>query len=172
MLRIGRGIWRGQVLRPDLNGVRPTSSRVREALLNIISDKLPGATVWDLFSGSGAFGISCLSCGADKVVFVDKSSVNLIKIKKFLNEKNVSDKYVILKAILPGCLARIKVKPDIVFLDPPYAEKDIYSWVERENWKNLLNPGGLVIVESGGGVFDEPWRVRKYGDTCISILEV
>ncbi len=61
---------------------------------------------------------------------------------------------------------------NVIFLDPPYADSDIYSWIKRENWKSLLNPGGLVIVESGGELFDEPWKVRKYGDTTISILEV
>ncbi len=172
MLRIGRGIWRGQVLRPDLKGVRPTPSRVREALLNIIYAKLPGAVVWDLFSGSGAFGISCASCGAEKVCFVDKSNLNLRKIHHFFYERNVSEKCFVLKGSIPACLNRIATKPDIIFLDPPYADSDIYSWIKRENWKSLLNSGGLVIVESGGEVFDEPWKVRKYGDTTISILEV
>ena len=172
MLRIGRSIWRGQVLRPDLKGVRPTPSRVREALLNIINAKLPGAVVWDLFSGSGAFGISCVSCGAEKVCFVDKSILNLRKIHNFFDERNVSEKCSVLKGSLPACLNRIGTKPDIVFLDPPYVEKEIYLWIKRENWKNLLNSDGLVIVESGGEVFDEPWKVRKYGDTTISILEV
>ena len=84
MLRIGRGIWRGRILRPDLKGVRPTPSRVREALMSILASRMKDAVAWDLFSGSGAFGIECLSCGAAEAVFLDRSPANLMLITKFL----------------------------------------------------------------------------------------
>ncbi len=172
MLRIGRGAWRGQVLRPDLKGVRPTPSIVREALINILADRLEGAVVWDLFSGSGAFGIECVSNGADKAVFVDSSPVNLIKIKSFFQQHNAEDKCLTVKAKLPKQISRIHPPVDIIFLDPPYKESDIYSWIQSFDWQLLLNPGGMVIVESGGFVFDSQWQHRKYGDTHIHIWEV
>lgn len=172
MLRIGRGIWRGRILRPDLKGVRPTPSRVREALMNILADRLHGAVVWDLFSGSGAFGIECVSCGADKAVFIDSSAVNLNRIRRFFNERNAEDKCTTVKGKLPGDFTKLIPPVDIVFLDPPYSETDIYSWIQKCRWNSLVRDGGVVITESGGAVFDSRWQCRKYGDTRIHILEV
>lgn len=172
MLRIGRGIWRSQVLRPDLNGVRPTPSRVREALMNILTERLPGAVVWDLFSGSGALGIECVSCGAERAVFMDSSPVNLKRISRFFEERDYGDKCITVKGKLPGAFGRLVPPVDIVFLDPPYDDTDIYSWIRGYRWDSLLNDGGVVIVESGGEKFDFRWQHRKYGDTHIHIMEV
>lgn len=172
MLRIGRGIWRSQVLRPDLKGVRPTPSIVREALINILADRLPGATVWDLFSGSGAFGIECVSNGADRAIFLDSSPVNLIRIRKFFEERNSADKCITIRGTLPGAISRLIPPADIVFLDPFYSDSDIYSWIQKNQWKSLVSEGGVVIAESGGEKFASCWQHRKYGDTHIHILEV
>jgi len=172
LLRIGRGIWRGQILRPDLKGVRPTPSRVREALMSIIAGRVKGATVWDLFSGSGAFGIECLSCGAAKLFFVDSSSGNLARIESFLKSKEGDFQYSALRGKLPGALSRLVPPADIVFIDPPYDSPFIYSWIKKNQWSDLVSPGGLVIAESGGEMFDENWETRRYGDTRIHILEV
>ncbi len=172
MLRIGRGIWRGQILRPDLKGVRPTPSRVREALINILIERLPGAVVWDLFSGSGAFGIECISCGAAKTVFMDSSQLNLQKIKTFFKDKEAEEKCVTVKGKLPGSISRLVPPADVIFLDPPYKNSDIYSWIQENRWSSLVRDGGVVIAESGGFEFDSRWQHRKYGDTHIHILEV
>jgi len=172
LLRVGRGIWRGQVLRPDLTGVRPTPSRVREALMNILADRVEGAVVWDLFSGSGAFGIDCVSCGAEMAVFVDSSPVNLAKIRRFFVQKNSEEKCRTVKGKLPGAVSGLNAPADIVFLDPPYADTDVYSWVRGYNWNLVISPGGVVVVESGGEEFSRSWKHRKYGDTHIHTMEV
>ena len=172
MLRIGRGIWRGQVLRPDLNGVRPTPSRVREALMSILSEKLKNAVVWDLFCGSGSFGINCVSCGAERAVFVDRRTVNLKIITKFFKERNAAERCVTVKTTLPEGLDKLVKPADIVFMDPPYANTDIYSWIQEYKWDLLVRPGGIVVVESGGVNFGSKWQHRKYGDTHIHIMEV
>ncbi|MCK5841629.1 MAG: RsmD family RNA methyltransferase [Candidatus Sabulitectum sp.] len=172
MLRIGRGIWRGQVLRPDLKGVRPTSSRVREALMSIISERLPGAVVWDLFSGSGAFGVECVSCGAEKAIFMDSSPVNLNRISKFFKEKDSISRCITVRGRLPEEFGRLVPPVDIVFMDPPYRESYIYSWILEFPWDSVVRNGGVVIVESGARNFDSPWQKRKYGDTHIHMLEV
>jgi len=64
-MRIVAGHYRGRKLvYPDSRAVRPTQDRVREALFNIITALVPGATVLDLFAGSGAMGLEALSRGA------------------------------------------------------------------------------------------------------------
>ncbi|MEE8306535.1 MAG: RsmD family RNA methyltransferase, partial [Gammaproteobacteria bacterium] len=78
-MRIVGGIYRGRKLStPTDNTVRPTADRVREAIFNILAHNVPplpgGATVLDLFCGTGAFGLEALSRGARHVTFVDKAS--------------------------------------------------------------------------------------------------
>lgn len=172
MLRIGRGIWRGRILRPDLKGVRPTPSRVREALMSIISNRVRGAVVWDLFSGSGAFGIECLSCGAARAVFVDRSPRNLVLIREFLDGETGEFSFATVKGKLPSALGRLSPPADIVFLDPPYDAASIYSWIKEFDWSSVITPGGLVIAESGGEAFPGNWERRRYGDTHIHLMEV
>ena len=172
MLRIGRGIWRGQVLRPDLKGVRPTPSRVREALMSILYERLQGAEVWDLFSGSGAFGIECLSCGAAAATFMDSSPRNLVLIKKFLTEREGGHQFRTVRGKLPGALEKLKKQADIIFMDPPYDSPCIYSWINAHDWAAHVTPGGIVIAESGGREFSGKWASRRYGDTYLHMMEV
>jgi len=155
-----------------LKEVRPTPSRVREALINILHEKLQDAVVWDIFSGSGAFGIECVSCGAARAVFLDSSPTNLVRIKKFFNEANCSEKCITVKGKMPGAFTRLVPPADIVFLDPPYNETDIYSWIQTVQWNSVVRNGGVVIAESGSGNFCPAWEHRRYGDTHIHILEV
>ena len=140
--------------------------------MNILVDRLPGAVVWDLFSGSGALGIESVSCGAERAVFMDNSPVNLNRIRKFFKERNAEDKCITIKGKLTADFDRLVPPADIVFLDPPYGETDIYSWIQDYRWNSPVNDGGLVIAESGGVKFDSRWKDRKYGDTHIHILEV
>ena len=141
--------------------------------MNVLASRLPGAVVWDLFCGSGAFGIECVSCGAEKAVFLDQSQSNLSRINSFFEEKNSGYQCTTIKGKLPGALTRLLPHVDIVFMDPPYSDTDIYSWIQRYPWNELVRDGGVVIAESGPGVtFDTGWQQRKYGDTLIHILEV
>ena len=80
-MRIIAGTARGRKLKTlEGNDVRPTTDKVKEAIFSSIQFYLPGATVLDLFGGSGQLGLEALSRGAEKAVFVDKSkaSVNII----------------------------------------------------------------------------------------------
>jgi len=140
--------------------------------MNILADRMEGATVWDLFSGSGAFGIECVSCGAKKALFMDRSPVNLSRISKFFKDRNSDGRCISIKGRLPEEFGRLVPPVDIVFLDPPYKESDIYSWILELPWDSVVQNGGVVIAESGGHDFDSRWKTRKYGDTHIHILEV
>ena len=82
-MRIISGKYRGKKLAPppQSSGIRPTTDRAKEAVFNILFDKIEGGVFLDLFSGSGAIGIEALSRGAKKVYFVDSDerSIDLIK---------------------------------------------------------------------------------------------
>ncbi len=70
-VRIVGGRWRGTRLDvPEVDGLRPTSDRVRETLFNWLQPALPGARVLDLFAGTGALGFESVSRGAASAVLV------------------------------------------------------------------------------------------------------
>ena len=71
-MRIISGKLKGKKLSsPSNNKIRPTQDRIRESIFDIISSKVKGAIVLDLFAGSGSFGIEAISRGAKKAVFID-----------------------------------------------------------------------------------------------------
>lgn len=140
--------------------------------MSILAARVTGALVWDLFSGSGAFGLECLSCGAGEAVFLDSSPVNLAMIRRFLKERPGEYRFSTVRGRLPGALKKLSSTPDIVFMDPPYDSSCIYSWIKETSWSSVVVPGGVVVAESGGEEFPEAWEHRKYGDTHIHILEV
>lgn len=177
-MRINSGKHRGRKLAEfSAEGIRPTSDRAKESLFNILSTKVSGATVLDLFCGSGSIGLECVSRGADKVYFVDKSASSVAVLKKnvsLLKEESccvvtISDYLVYLK----GC----GVKFDIIFLDPPYAEEFGTPALEVIAQRGLLKEGGVAIYErdrsfqgeiSGLEKVDE----RKYGKAYLTFFKV
>jgi len=140
--------------------------------MSILAFRVKGAVVWDLFSGSGAFGIECLSCGAAEAIFVDRSPVNLLLVSKFLSEQGGEFRYRTIKGKLPASMDRLIPPADIVFLDPPYDSSCIYSWIIDYDWASVVSRGGIVIAESGGYRFPENWEHRRYGDTHLHMMEV
>jgi 16S rRNA (guanine966-N2)-methyltransferase len=150
VLRIIGGTWRSRRLTfPERTGLRPTPDRVRETLFNWLQPWLPGATCLDLFAGSGALGIECLSRGAGQVVLVEKDAAavsalraNLALLKAQGAEVVQADALAFLQGPARGF--------DIVFLDPPYdsgllaascAQLAAGAWIKRE---------GLIYLEAAG----------------------
>jgi len=96
--------------------------RVKESIFSIIGDKIIGAAVLDLFSGTGSMGIESLSRGSEPVYFIDKSiqSINLIRYNT-QNLNDIEDKYRIIKSdVLKYLRFSNNRKWDIIFVDPPY----------------------------------------------------
>ena len=82
MLRIIGGKYRHlQIKTPDVDSTRPTTDKVREALMSALAFSIPGKDVLDLFAGSGALGLESLSRGANSCVFVD-SNIHSFKVIK------------------------------------------------------------------------------------------
>ena len=72
-MRIISGIAGGIPLRVPKGVTRPTADRVRESLFAVLGARVPGARVLDLFAGSGALGLECLSRGAEAATFVERN---------------------------------------------------------------------------------------------------
>ncbi len=178
-MRVISGSARGKKLctTPGLD-IRPTLDRVKESVFNMIAFDLPGASVLDLFCGSGALGIEALSRGADSAVFVDKhrESVNICEKNLKLTHLDKNASLVLSDSI--DFLNTTNQKFDIIFIDPPY-ESDLYEKaLSAISAHSLLAPGGQIIIESDMKLtpaFDcktfNSCREKKYGRVRILIMK-
>jgi 16S rRNA (guanine(966)-N(2))-methyltransferase RsmD len=173
-MRVISGKYRGLTL-AEFKGddIRPTADRVKESLFNILYDKIAGATVLDLFCGSGNVGIECLSRGAAKVHFNDLSKDSLQVLKKNLAKLKGQDNYTITLNDYLSCLVSLKGGYDMIFIDPPYrydyGEKALKIIAERK----LLNDGGVAVFEWDKSLETpidglEKYDERKYGKTFLN----
>ncbi|HPS20728.1 MAG TPA: 16S rRNA (guanine(966)-N(2))-methyltransferase RsmD [Candidatus Omnitrophota bacterium] len=179
-MRIVAGEFRGRkIAHPAVSVVRPTKDRVREAVFNMMAEFIPGASVLDLFAGSGAYGIEAVSRGAGKTVFVDSNSVCAGTIKSNLKQLSINERVSVIQCDAESVLAKMKdsnERFDVVFADPPYglglARKTLIS-INR--YDILSQPGFLVlehcedemVPECEGGI--SLFKQKKYKDIIISI---
>ncbi len=177
-MRVAGGAGKGRRLQvPSGLRVRPTSDKVKQALFNILGDKVPGAIFLDLYAGAGGIGIEALSRGAGKVTFVDVSRESLHVIKRNLQQLEFEDRAQVVLSKAESFLKKTTESYDIVFLDPPYAE-DIASVLELFG-AGALSPGAVVVAEHfkkqaspekvAGLTLS---RESRYGDTVLAFYEM
>lgn len=178
-MRVIAGIYKGRGLVAPKSGARPTLDRVKESLFNIVYSKLNlhGATVLDLFSGSGALGIEALSRGASHVVFVDNSRESVASIKENLAHCKVpSDAYTIIPGDYASALKTLRDRKfDLVMIDPPYGLDLCGKAVELADGLRVVGYSGLVVVEQRiGEQLTVPCGmsadVRKMGQVKLTFL--
>ena len=184
-MRIVGGKLKGRAIKaPRGADVRPTADRARESLFNILLNgrnavDLAGATVLDVFAGTGALGLEALSRGAAHAVFVDNNRASLACIKE-----NTDTFGVTAETSIVSTDARVLGKPppilaegaDIVFLDPPYKQDLVLPALERLLQQGWIADHGLVIIETETGLelptiagFDAV-DSRKYGAASLTFL--
>ena len=172
-MRVISGKYRGLNL-AEFRGsdIRPTADRVKESLFNILSYKIMGATVLDLFCGSGSLGIECLSRGAKFVHFNDISPASIAVLNKNLYRLR-GEKYAVTTGDWLPCVRGLKQKFDLAFIDPPYADDCGIRAIEELASRKLVYSGGMIVYErdraftgtiAGLDVTDE----RKYGKTYLT----
>ena len=123
-MRITGGKARGiPLLLPKGDAVRPATDAMRQAVFSSLAARVPGTTFWDLFAGSGAYGLEAFSRGASGGVFVEKNARtaafiqrNIAAVAKSLGRASDSLHVITADAttVAPGAA------PDLVFVDPPY----------------------------------------------------
>jgi len=159
--------------------LRPTSAKVREALFDILRNRISGAIFLDLYAGTGTVGFEALSRGADKVVFVEADLVRARAIQGIAQELGFSDKSVIKKCPASDFLRKAadeKAIFDIIFADPPYSSEDITIVLPIIEGGGLLTEEGIFITEHYFKVKvpDAEGMLRKqktyrYGDTMLTL---
>jgi len=121
-LRIVAGNWRSRLLDiADVEGLRPTSERIRETLFNWLTPHLNGARCLDLYAGTGALGLEALSRGAASAVFVERDPVAERQLRKNIELLGAENAEIIPSGALEFLRSAAPTPFDIVFLDPPYA---------------------------------------------------
>lgn len=152
MLRIISGKYRHLVIDvPNVDTTKPTTDKVREALMSALRNDLIGATVLDLFAGSGALGLEALSRGAEKAYFCDNNYQAIMTIKHNIEKLRIEEETCVCKCSFMNALEKLKDKKekvDIVFLDPPYAKEDVYKKsVDFILENDLLSEKGVIVKE-------------------------
>ncbi len=175
-MRIVGGKYRHRLIaQPKTILTRPTTDRVREALMSILGNEIIDAVVLDLFSGSGAFGIEALSRGAKEVYFNDHNLEAIKTIKKNLKDLNVNESYEIYFLDYLTLLNQLLLKGkkfSIVFLDPPYKREDYYRNSVDKILQGLLLENGIIVIESNNEYDDERFNIKqyRYGTIYLNIL--
>jgi 16S rRNA (guanine966-N2)-methyltransferase len=177
-MRVTGGTGRGRRLKaPAGSRVRPTSDKVKQALFNILGERIAGASFLDLFAGAGGIGIEALSRGAGRVVFVDASRASLTVVKHNIEQTGFEELSQAVLSKVESFLRKPSGSYDIVFLDPPYAD-ELKPLLELIAGAGILKPDSIVIAEhfkkqsspaSAGGL--TLYREAKYGDTVLAFYE-
>jgi 16S rRNA (guanine(966)-N(2))-methyltransferase RsmD len=188
-MRLIGGSAAGTILKaPKGFDVRPTPDLVRQAVFNSLAPRLAGARVLELFGGTGALSLECLSRGAAHAVCVEKSARHAQFIRRNLEQARlpaglldlrVQDAYAALAQ-----LAAASQQFDLIFADPPYGEKNTnrrstscaQQLLDCAPLPSLLSPGGLFILGhtrrdtlSVPAIWEEA-KILKHGDSWMRFL--
>ncbi|WP_333654034.1 16S rRNA (guanine(966)-N(2))-methyltransferase RsmD [Dissulfurispira sp.] len=183
-MRISGGIAKGRkvglrkafVKKGEAGELRPTSAKVRQAIFNILGDRIIDAAFLDLYAGTGAVGIEALSRGAGKVFFVDDNSLRISIIKELIEKFGFKDRAKVVKDRASNFIKKSESVFDIIFVDPPYASGELDIILPLIDERSILGDNGVVIAEhsSKKKLISEIGILRliktyKYGDTSLTL---
>ena len=154
-MRIISGNFKGKkILEPKNRATRPLKDLTKESIFNIIMHSkkfdidLSNSKILDLFSGVGSFGLECLSRGSSSLIFVENYKEVLPILKKNIGSINCQEIAEIheIDIIKSFNFKIIKNKIDIIFMDPPYKEKNLFQLLTKISDSHILTPNGIVIM--------------------------
>ena len=185
-MRITAGKYKGRKIKTlTSSAVRPTSSKVRESIFNIIQLNSSGTIFYDgetkfldLFAGSGIMGMESLSRGAQKLTFVEKNSETIKILKQNLTV--VSEETQLIHGNALKILYQFKENEfNFIFIDPPYKAGLYEPILEKIYENNILAENGIIILEHDRKLDLTPitakynfhtYKTKIYGDTGITII--
>ena len=160
---------------------RPLKDLTKESIFNIITHSnkfsvvLEDANILDLFSGTGSFGLECLSRASKYVTFVENYKKILPILKKNITELNYKKNSVIIEKDINDSttLKVFQNQFDIIFLDPPYKSKKLFEMLENIFQSNLLKREGVIIIHRHKKEVDEfPEKFKIIEEKCYGISKV
>tara|TARA_X000001036_G_scaffold177629_1_gene168195 strand:+ start:687 stop:1253 length:567 start_codon:yes stop_codon:yes gene_type:complete len=186
-MRIISGTFKGKkILEPKDIKTRPLKDLTKESIFNILNHSnkfkinLENTDILDLYSGVGSFGIECLSRGVKSVIFVENYNGVLPVLKKNLQNLKIIENYEIIeKDINSGKIFQtLKKKFDIIFMDPPYKDKNLNLLLENLYNIKILNENGIIVIhrhKNEQDIIPKNFKVvekKKYGLSKIIFLSV
>lgn len=172
-MRIISGEWKGRrIVAPKGRSVRPTTDRVREAWMSAMGGRFDGLRVLDLFAGSGALGLECLSRGASEAVFVDEARTSLRALERNVEILGASGRATVVRADALAWVEGLEPRAfDLALADPPYGRGGAARLIDHftshpfadELWVEHRTDDVLAHLPEGA-------RQRRYGDTTLTTL--
>ena len=181
-MRVIAGTAGGICLQVPANVTRPTADRVREAIFSILSERVAGAVVLDLFAGSGALGLEALSRGATRADLVERDRKACEVIRGNLEKARLAGQARVIGRDAASFLKRATGCYDLIFADPPYSKRSgdadhASAIMGGSRLRQLISRNGMVVLETARGhgktVPAEGWELidsRSYGDTEVSFF--
>ena len=183
-MRVISGTARGKRLKaPRGTDTRPITDMIKEALFNVIGDNIVGASLLDLFAGSGSVGIEALSRGAQMVIFIDNHIKSVNTIRENLSNCGFKEDYELYRNDVFRALEILRqrqIKFDYIYADPPFTVPGIFSpfLAAMDDYSSLLTNEGNLILRSPrkmGLTVElnqlEEYRSDNYGNQpCIIIV--
>ncbi len=174
-MRITGGQARGRVIRsPASADVRPTASKTRQALFNILSDKVDSANFLEIFAGSGLIGLEALSRGAASLTAIEHNRKLASNIRDITHKMGYQAN-VLACDFRSGIKAIAGKKFDIVFADPPYKTDYAQIVLTQFDQSDLLETNAIIVIEHAKDTcLDqkllslEKCDFRKYGLSALS----
>ena len=182
-MRIISGKNKGKkIILPIDKNTRPLRDIVKEAIFNLIEHsnkfdvKIINAIVLDLFSGSGSFGLECISRGAKNIIFLENYKKALEVLRNNIINLNVKENCRIIENNCFDYFEKKKIfsnKFNIIFLDPPYKEKKINFLIKRIKEEQILDEGGIIIIHRHKNDNDDICENLNIIDTrCYGISKI
>ena len=190
-MRIIGGTAAGTILKvPKGFDVRPTPDLVRQAIFNSLGQRVVGAKILEVFAGTGALSLECLSRGAVQSHCIEKSGKHAQFIRGNLDAAGFSPRQIQIRVqdafVGLAQLAALGEKFDLILADPPYGEKNVgrrstsfaQKMLDDESLPQLLAENGLFILghtKRDTLSFSEKWeetRMLKHGDTVMRFLKL
>lgn len=179
MLRIIAGELKGRQIEVPEKGTKPITDRIKTSIFDLIRDFIPAATILDLFSGSGNFGIEAISRGAAKAVLVDSGDIQTEIIKKNIKHLEISTKCNVFKRDVFIFLKQTTDIYDIIMLDPPFP----FSEKKKQELLDIslprLSSSGVLVFRYPSNekftikedlVYEEAYQ-QKYGVSVVSFFK-
>ena len=156
VMRIISGKLKGTTLYiPKDKNTRPLKDIVRENIFNLlthsnkISLELERSNILDLYSGTGSFGLECLSRKAESVCFVESKKSAIEVLEKNIKKLKVENKIKIFFSDVFDLIENknvLKLKFNLIFCDPPYKDTNIGKLIKLIFDKNLIIKNGIIII--------------------------